>query len=327
MKKTTKWVAAGLGVVSTAAAGAIAGIRTVSKKLLSIAMDREEPEILRKSKGKITGSPEVVTALQRSAEAAKVLESCGCTDVELISRDGIRLVGHFYECPTAKRIVIAMHGWRSSWAKDFGVISQFFHSNDCSVLYAEQRAQNQSEGEYITFGLLERYDCLDWIDWVNEKFGETVPIYLAGVSMGATTVLMASGLELPSNVRGIVADCGFTSPHAIWKHVVEHNLHLSYSLHDAQVEKMVQKRIKMSPQEYSTVDALKECQVPVLFIHGAEDSFVPVRMTYENYRACSAPKELLIVPGAEHGMSYIVEQEKYENTVRSFWAQHDGMTT
>ena len=327
MKKTTKCVAAGLGVVSTAAAGAFAGIRTVSKKLLSIAMDREEPEILRKSKGKITGSPEVVTALQRSAEAAKVLESCGCTDVELISRDGIRLVGHFYECPTAKRIVIAMHGWRSSWAKDFGVISQFFHSNDCSVLYAEQRAQNQSEGEYITFGLLERYDCLDWIDWVNEEFGETVPIYLAGVSMGATTVLMTSGLELPSNVRGIVADCGFTSPHAIWKHVVEHNLHLSYSLHDAQVEKMVQKRIKMSPQEYSTVDALKECQVPVLFIHGAEDSFVPVRMTYENYRACSAPKELLIVPGAEHGMSYIVEQEKYENTVRSFWAQHDGMTT
>ena len=139
-------------------------------------MDREEPEILRKSKGKITGSPEVVTALQRSAEAAKVLESCGCTDVELISRDGIRLVGHFYECPTAKRIVIAMHGWRSSWAKDFGVISQFFHNNDCSVLYAEQRAQNQSEGEYITFGLLERYDCLDWIDWVNEEFGETVPI-------------------------------------------------------------------------------------------------------------------------------------------------------
>ena len=327
MKKVTKRVLAGLGVVATTAAGAFAAVRTVSKKLLSIAMDREEPTIIRKGKEKITGSPEVANALQKSDEAAKMLEACGCVDVEIIGHDGIRLAGHFYECPTAKRIVIAMHGWRSSWAKDFGVISQFFHNNDCSVLYAEQRAQNQSEGEYMTFGLLERYDCLDWVNWANEEFGEAVPIYLAGVSMGATTVMMASGLELPANVRGIVADCGFTSPHAIWKHVVENNLHLSYSLHDAQVEKMVQKRIQMSPQEYSTVDALKGCHVPVLFIHGADDSLVPVSMTYENYRACTAPKELLIVPGAEHGMSYIVEQAKYEDTMRSFWAQCEGATT
>lgn len=326
MKKATKWIIAGVGAATTAAAGAFTAVRTVSKKLLSIAMDREEPAIMRRGKEKITGNPEVANALRISDDAAQVLEVCGCADVEIISRDGIRLAGHFYECPTARRIVVAMHGWRSTWAKDFGVISQFFHSNDCSVLYAEQRAQNQSEGEYMTFGLLERYDCLDWVNWVNEEFGEAVPIYLAGVSMGATTVLMASGLELPANVRGIVADCGFTSPHAIWKHVVESNLHLSYALHDSQVKKMVQKKIQMDPQEHSTVDALKECRVPVLFIHGAEDSFVPVSMTYENYRACTAPKELLIVPGAEHGMSYIVEQGKYETAVRSFWAQCEEKT-
>ena len=324
MKKVTKRALAGLGVVAATAAGAFAAVRTVSKKLLSIAMDREEPEIMRKGKEKITGSPEVANALRMSDEAAKMLESCDCVEVEIISHDGIRLVGHLYECPTAKRIVIAMHGWRSSWAKDFGVISQFFHSNDCSVLYAEQRAQNQSEGEYMTFGLLERYDCLDWVNWVNEEFGETMPIYLAGVSMGATTVLMTSDLDLPDNVCGIVADCGFTSPHAIWKHVVENNLRLPYSLHVTQVEKMVQKRIQMSPQEHSTVDVLKECRVPVLFIHGADDSFVPVSMTYENYRACTAPKDLLIVPGAEHGMSYIVEQKKYEDAVRSFWKKYDS---
>lgn len=325
MKKATKWVIAGLGAAGTAAAGAFAGIRTISKKLLAIAMDREEPELMRRSKAKITGSPEVANALHMSEEAAKALEVCGCTDVELISHDGIRLAGYFYECPAAKRIVIAMHGWRSSWAKDFGVISQFFHNNGCSVLYAEQRAQNRSEGEYMTFGLLERYDCLDWVNWVNHHFDDSLPIYLAGVSMGATTVLMASNLELPDNVCGIIADCGFTSPHAIWKHVVENNLHLPYSLHDAQVKKIVQKNIHMGPQDHSTVEALKECRIPVLFIHGAADRFVPVSMTYENYRACAAPKELLIVPGAEHGMSYIVEQEKYEDTVRSFWAQCEEM--
>ena len=327
MKKATKRVVTGVGAAVAAAAGVFAAVRrSVSKTLLSIALDREEPNIMRKGKEKTTGSPEVAKALRTSDEAAKVLESCGCKCVEILSHDGVRLAGHFYECPTAKRVVIAMHGWRSSWAKDFGVISQFFHSNDCSVLYAEQRAQNDSEGDYMTFGLLERYDCLDWINWVNEELGESLPIHLAGVSMGATTVLMASGLDLPDNVCGIMADCGFTSPHAIWKHVVENNLHLPYSLHATQVEKMVRKRIQMSPQEHSTVDALKKCCVPVLFIHGAEDSFVPVSMTYENYQACSAPKELLIVPGAEHGMSYMVEQKKYEETMRSFWAQCEEMT-
>ena len=326
MRKATKWLLAGAGTAAAAAAGAVTAVRAVSKKLLSIAMDREEPKILSKGKEKISGSPEIAKALQMSEEAAKILESCGCTDVEIVSRDGNRLVGHLYECPSAKRIIVAMHGWRSSWLKDFGVISQFFHSNDCSVLYAEQRAQNQSEGDYMTFGLLERYDCLDWVNWVNEQFGDSLPIYPAGVSMGATTVLMTSDLDLPDNVCGIIADCGFTSPHAIWKHVVENNLHLPYSLHDAQVKEIVRKKICMGPQDHSTVESLKECSVPVLFIHGAADSFVPVSMTYENYRACAAPKELLIVPGAEHGMSYIVEQAKYESTVRSFWTQCERAT-
>lgn len=321
MRKAAKWLLAGAGTVAAATAGTVTVVRAVSKKLLSIAMDREAPKIMSKGREKISGSPEVANALQRSEKTAKILEACGCTDVEIVSRDGNRLVGHLYKCPSAKRIIIAMHGWRSSWSKDFGVISQFFHSNDCSVLYAEQRAQNQSEGEYMTFGLLERYDCLDWVSWTNEQFGDSLPIYLAGVSMGATTVLMTADLDMPDNVYGIIADCGFTSPHAIWKHVVENNLHLPYSLHDAQVKEIVRKKICMGPQDHSTVESLKKCRIPVLFIHGANDSFVPVSMTYENYRACAAPKELLIVPGAEHGMSYIVEQEKYESTVRSFWAQ------
>ena len=321
MRKATKWLLAGAATAAAAAAGAVTAVRGVSKKLLSIAMDRKEPKILSKSKEKISGNPEAANALQMSEKSAKILESCGCTDVAIVSQDGTRLAGHLYECPSAKRIIVAMHGWRSSWSKDFGVISQFFHSNDCSVLYAEQRAQNQSEGEYMTFGLLERYDCLDWVNWVNEQLGDSLPIYLAGVSMGATTVLMASDLDLPDNVCGIIADCAFTSPHAIWKHVVENNLHLPYSLHDAQVQEIVRKKICMGPQDHSTVKSLQDCSIPVLFIHGADDSFVPVSMTYENYRACAAPKELLIVPGAEHGMSYIVEQAKYESTVRSFWMQ------
>ena len=110
-----------------------------------------------------------------------------------------------------------MHGWRSSWSHDFGLIADFWRNNHCSVLYAEQRGQNNSGGDHMSLGLLERYDCLAWTNWINEKTGKSIPIYLAGVSMGATSVLMASELELPDNVFGIAADSAFTSLHAIWK--------------------------------------------------------------------------------------------------------------
>lgn len=115
--------------------------------------------------------------------------------------------------------------------------------------------------------------------------------------MGATTVLMTAGLKLPDNVKGIVADCAFTSPQAIWKQVVENNLHMPYSIHAAAASDLCKKRINMSSQGYSTVEAMRHCKIPVLFIHGTDDKFVPVEMTCENYKACASEKELLIVPG------------------------------
>lgn len=323
MKKSTRNILIGAGVATTITAVGAAAY-TVSKSLLEFALDREAPKIFRKGKKKLSGYDEAYDRLMAEVDAAaKKLEDCGCTTVEIIGHDGIKLVGHWYENPNAQRIVVALHGWRSSWSQDFGMIADFLHDNGCSVLYAEQRGQNSSGGDHMTFGLLERYDCLDWINWVNENTQGELPIYLAGISMGATTVLMATGLELPRNVRGVVADCGFTSPYAIWKYVTEENLHLSYKLHGNLVERLCQRKIRMGAKEYSTIDAMHGCQIPVLFIHGSDDRFVPVTMTYENYRACTAPKQLLIVPGAQHGLSYYVEQEKYEKAVNEFWKTYD----
>jgi len=322
MKKAVKRVIAGIGAAGTAAAGVFAGVRTISKKLLSIAMDREEPEIMRKGKEKLTGNPEVANALQMSEDAAALLESCGCKDVEIISHDGIRLTGHFYECPSAKRIIVAMHGWRSSWAKDFGAVADYWHSHHCSVLFAEQRGQNASGGNFMGFGLLERYDCLDWINFLLPH-AHDLPLYLCGVSMGASTVLMAAGLPLPASVHGIIADCGFTSLHEIWKHVARHNLHIPYQLCGFMADHLCRKKLRMGTRSYSTLDAMKSCRTPVLFIHGTDDHFVPVRMTFDNYKACAAPKHLFIVPGAEHGMSYFTDPTGYQAAVEQFWHSYD----
>lgn len=324
MKKSTRYILIGAGVTA-AGIGAIAAISyNITKKLLDLAMDREEPAIIAKSRSRLTGSAKKAEFFQQVDAAADKLENSGCEEVETSSQDGIRLVGHWQACENPKRVLIAMHGWRSTWSHDFGTIADFWHDNDCCVLYAEQRGQGNSGGDYMGFGLLERYDCLRWIDWVIAHTGGKLPVYLAGLSMGATTVLMAAGLQLPENVHGIMADCGFTSPQAIWKHVVKKNMHISYdSIRSAIASDMCRKRINMGANDYSTTDAMQQCKVPVLFIHGTDDHFVPVEMTYENYKACVAEKRLLIVPGAEHGMSYSVDKDSYEKITKQFWADFD----
>lgn len=314
--KTTGAVTAG-----AAAIGAVAYATT--KFLVKTAIDREQPDIMKKNGEKISGGKDNEEFKQLCKDAAQALRESEHELVEIMASDGTKLIGHFFPQENAKRIIIAFHGWRSSWDFDFGTISDFWENNGCSVLYAEQRGQNESGGEYIGFGLTERYDCVDWVNWVNCRCGKNTPIYLAGVSMGATTVLMASDLELPDNVNGIIADCAFTSPQEIFKHIAKNNLHISYGWRSSLVNTISRKKLNVGLDDYSTVKALENAKVPVLFIHGTDDHFVPVSMTYENYKACIAPKKLLIVPGAEHAMSYFINKSEYEKAVEDFWDEFD----
>lgn len=315
-------------LVTVAAVASITAATAISyaltKNLVRIALYREQPKSSTRSKRKISGSQGQSRQFENLSLCAEKLKNSSCETVKITAHDGARLVGHLQKCEAPERLIIAMHGWRSSWSKDFGVISDFWHENNCDVLYAEQRGQGESGGEYMGFGLIERYDCLDWIKFANEKGYSALPIYLCGISMGASTVLMAAGLDLPENVHGIMADCGYTSPHAIWKHVVINNLHISYSsITSAMVNDMCRKKIQFGTKDYSCTDAMSICKVPVMFVHGTDDHFVPIEMTYENYKACAAPKRLLVVPGAEHGMSYLVDKKRYEEMSKKFWHDFD----
>lgn len=324
MKKVMKNIIVGTGIVAGTIATAGIISYKITNKLVGIALDRKEEKNLDASEKKVSENPEMKAFIKKREEAACKLENEPNETVKIAAHDGVNLVGHWQEAKDAKRIIIAVHGWRSSWTKDFGLIADFFHKNNCHVLYIEQRGQNNSGGEYMGFGLTERYDCLDWIAWVRQNKSERLPIYLCGISMGASTVLMTAGFELPENVHGVIADCGYTSPHAIWKHVVEEGLHLHYDdVMSAIAEDICRSKIQFGPKDYSCTDAMKACKIPVLFIHGTDDDFVPVEMTYENYKACVAPKRLFIVPGAGHGMSYIVNQKEYEQVVKRFWTDFD----
>jgi len=327
LKKSTKRFLIGVGA-ATAGAAVIGTVQHVTTKyLMKLAIDRQGPKSAERDKEKMMASDAVSQAVTAVMDAAQTLETRPHERVEITAQDGTPLIGHWYAPENPKRILIAMHGWRSSWSQDFGMIAPFWLESGCAVLFAEQRGQGNSGGEYMGFGLLERFDCLDWIGWVNERTEQKLPLYLGGISMGASTVLMTAGFDLPENVRGIIADCGFTSPRAIWKHVVENRFHLPYGLYSRAANDICKRRIQVPSDAYSTVEALRSCAVPVLLIHGTDDRFVPVEMTYENYKACSSEKQLFIVPGAEHGTSYLVDTAGYETAVRSFWNSYDQPNT
>ena len=315
--------------IAAIAVGALAGVGVgaaavscgASKAMTDLAMDRKIPAY-----GKyinVSGGQKDEAYNARRIRATEELEALPREDVAIQSADGLNLVGHLIKSRYPRRLIIAFHGWRSSWSRDFCMVAPFWLEQHCNILFVEQRGQGNSQGDYIGFGLLERSDCRQWAMWAEEqKFG--LPIYLAGISMGAATVLMASGMEMPESVRGIIADCGYTSPRDICVHVARDNLHVTYTpLRSAWVDRCFRKKIHMTSGAYSTLTAMKTVKVPILFIHGTADSFVPIEMTYCNYRACAAPKRLVVVPGAGHAMSYAVEPETCQKAMTAFFRDFD----
>ena len=318
MKAFTKVMAAAVSAAAVCGAAAYGTARL----LMDVAMNRQPPRLRREKGGgsRLTGeTPNDGFRAARKA-ASQRLAAAPHEVAAIESCDGLRLVGHWFPCPDARRIIIAFHGWHSAWHRDFGLIADFWRQEKCSVLYVEQRAQQNSEGDYIGFGLTERSDCLSWTRWVVERFGTALPVYLAGISMGGATVLMAADLPLPDTVRGIIADSAYTSPHAIWQHVARKNLHIPFLLGGWIADRICRRRLSIGSDECSTLDALSVTKKPVLLIHGGDDHFVPVEMAYENQAACAAPSQLLVVPGADHAMSYYMGRQEYEEALRRFWS-------
>ncbi len=323
MKKHTKTMLIASGIAAVSATVLVTLHQLTARGFMKIALDREEPKILTRGRSKLMGSEELSNCMSKLIDGAEKLRAKNCEKIEITSHDGLTLLGHWYPCENPKRVIVAMHGWRSSWARDFGIIADFLHQSGCSVLFAEQRAQGGSGGDYMGFGTLERHDCCDWAKWADNKTQGKLPIYLIGVSMGATTVMMTTAFDLPKSVCGAVADCGFTSPHAIWKHVAENNLRIPFGIYSTVANDIFKERLQVDSRDLSCAQALENSKIPVLFVHGTDDQFVPIHMTFENYKACKAEKDLFIVPGADHGMSYVVDKEGYEKKILEFFKKYD----
>lgn len=250
-------------------------------------------------------------------ELMEQLKEITAEDVFINSFDGLKLHGRYYHVKDGVPLDIQFHGYNGNAMRDFCGGNKISRESGHNSLLIDQRAHGMSRGKTISFGINERKDCLSWVRYAVERFGEDTEIVLSGVSMGAATVLMASDLGLPKNVKAIVADCGYSSPKAIINKVMRDS-----GLPDKLMYPFVWLGAmvfgKFNLTESSAVSAVSESDVPILIIHGGADDFVPCYMAEEIYKACRSEKKLLIVPGAGHGMSYLVDKDLYEKTVKDF---------
>lgn len=238
-------------------------------------------------------------------------------EVFTTSFDGLKLVGEYIPTENARATAILFHGWNASPITDFGAGLPYYQSLGLNLLLVHQRAQGKSEGKYMTFGVRERRDVHTWIAWHKEKFGE-LPVLLAGLSMGASTVMMAAGESFDPVVKGVIADCGFTSPYEIIRSVLR-TIHLPVQPIISMIGLQTKLFAGFGLKEYSTVEALKQMNLPLLLAHGEADTFVPCHMSQTAYDACaSTDKQFLSVPNATHGMSFVVQPQEYQTALRNF---------
>lgn len=271
-----------------------------------------------KEKGppKLEGTPyepyrEEVTRLYRQ------LRDKQCEFVTVQSHDGLTLSGRYYHIADGAPLDIGFHGYRSSCFVDFAGGCEMSFRMGHNLLLVDQRAHGKSEGHSICFGIKERLDVVSWLDYALERFGPDTDILLYGVSMGAATVLMASGLPLPDNVRGIVADCPYSVPMDIILHVGKSNplpqwLIKPFIFIGAVVFGGFDLR------ETDALRAVKDTRVPILILHGEADGFVPPEMSAAVQEANPAMVTRHTFPGAGHALSYLTDPQRYQRIVAAF---------
>ena len=253
-------------------------------------------------------------------QAGKALyESLPKEDVWIESFDRLKLHGVLLKNGDGKKLIIEVHGFRSSPQHDFIAAFPYFYNKGYSILMIDMRAHGESEGTYITYGVHERCDLRDWVYFAMEKLGTDIEIVLHGISMGASTVLMTSALDLPENVRGIIADSGYTSPYDIFVRVLEHSFHAKPFPILPITQLIAESKADFDFQAASTLDAMEENTIPVSFVHGEDDDFVPIEMSEANFAACKAEKRFVRVPGALHACGYVVDRAGCEKALDDFF--------
>ncbi len=248
------------------------------------------------------------------------MEAVPFEEVSITTFDGLKLFARYYHLSDSAPIQIQFHGYRSTAVRDFSGGFSLARKMGRNLLVVDQRAGGKSEGTTICFGIKEKYDCLEWIKYALERFGD-VPIMLTGVSMGAATVLMASELDLPENVKCIVADCPYSSPEEIIAlQCKEMGIPPKIGMPFVRLGARLFGNLKLSGE--GAEKAVRNTKVPILLVHGEEDDFVPCYMSEKIYSANPKMITFETFPNAAHGVSFLVDTERYEKLYYSLFEKY-----
>lgn len=234
--------------------------------------------------------------------------------------DNYKLDANYIPDKNSKKTAIILHGYMNN-KNTMAAYANLFHKLGYNVLLPDARAHGESQSKYIGYGWVEKADVKKWVNEVIAHNGSDSKIVIFGVSMGGATTMMTSGEKLPKQVKAFVEDCGYTSV----KDEIEHEAQDLYNMPAIPRFPLVEvlsgiNKVKVGYYlaDGSSINQLKKNKRPMLFIHGAKDTFVPTKMVYKNYAASRGPKELWIVPGASHAKSYATHPKAYEQHIKQF---------
>lgn len=249
----------------------------------------------------------------------KDVKKIKCEELSITSFDGLKLYGRYFEYEKGAPIEIMFHGYRGDATRDLstGVKRAFLCKRNAILI--DQRASGKSEGHTITFGVNERLDCLAWTKYISEKFGEDTKLIITGISMGAATVLMASCLNLPKNVIGVLADCPYNMPKDIIMKVVK-DMKLPPKLVYPFIKRGARIFGNFDLEGASPIDAVTKTNLPIIFFHGTEDDYVPCHMSEKLFDACISKKQIVTIDGGRHGTSFLKDPKKYVDELNKFFS-------
>ncbi len=238
-------------------------------------------------------------------------------ELHITSRDGLALTAELIEAENPIGLIVAAHGFRSWPSREFALIAKHLYESGYTVLYPYMRAHRKSEGKYITFGVKERFDIAAWAKLLSDMRPE-LPLFLYGQSMGGATVIMASGLDLPRQTRGVIADSAFHSPRDVIATALTNSYKVPVFPMLPAMDLWARIIAGYSLMDTTCKEALDKTSLPFLFIHGKEDELVPYEMGRQNYAECHTEKEMLSVEGAAHCASYYADPVRYISYLDGF---------
>ncbi|MBP1617012.1 MAG: Alpha/beta hydrolase family protein [Bacteroidetes bacterium] len=245
-------------------------------------------------------------------------------DTFIVASDGTKLHAMYIQSPSPHfdKSALVIHGYTNNSIRMLMIGYLYNKGMGYNVLLPDLRAHGKSEGKYIQMGWKDRLDILRWIDVVKSRFGDSTKVVIHGISMGAATTMMTSGAKLQGNVKCFVEDCGYTSVWDEFAYKLKKEYHLPAFPLLYTTSFYANLKLGWNFKEASPLDQIKKCKLPMFFIHGGDDTYVPTSMVYKLYEAKKGIKRIWVIPGVTHAQAYWDHTAEYTTKVKSFVSQY-----